>query len=229
MVPPNGSAAIEAEGLVKTYPTRCARARRRRSHGRAGLHPRPARSERRRQVDNRQDPDHAVPTRFGQWRASWATTSSAGPMQVRRSIGVVGQTGAVDPEATGRENMLLQGAAVRHGRQGTSAPRRRPARDVRPRRVRRPHRQDVVGGNKRKLDVATGLIHAPGVLFLDEPTTGLDPEARSELWAEVRRLNADGLTILLTTHYLEEADQLADRGRDHRPRSRSSPAAHRTS
>ena len=75
------------------------------------------------------------------------------------------------------------------------------------------------GGQKRKLDVATGLVHEPRVLFLDEPTTGLDPEARSELWAEVRRLNAEGLTILLTTHYLEEADQLAgqvaiiDRGR----------------
>ena len=65
------------------------------------------------------------------------------------------------------------------------------------------------GGQKRKLDVATGLVHEPRVLFLDEPTTGLDPEARSELWAEVRRLNAEGLTILLTTHYLEEADQLA--------------------
>ena len=67
--------------------------------------------------------------------------------------------------------------------------------------------------------MATGLVHEPKVLFLDEPTTGLDPEARSELWAEVRRLNAEGLTILLTTHYLEEADQLAgqvaiiDRGR----------------
>jgi ABC-2 type transport system ATP-binding protein len=72
---------------------------------------------------------------------------------------------------------------------------------------------------QRKLDVASGLVHQPRVLFLDEPTTGLDPEARADLWAEVRRLSDEGLTILLTTHYLEEADRLAgqvaiiDRGR----------------
>jgi ABC-2 type transport system ATP-binding protein len=76
------------------------------------------------------------------------------------------------------------------------------------------------GGMQRKLDVAMGLVQRPRVLFLDEPTTGLDPEARADLWAEIARLTrADGLTILLTTHYLEEADRLArrlaivDRGR----------------
>jgi ABC-2 type transport system ATP-binding protein len=75
------------------------------------------------------------------------------------------------------------------------------------------------GGMQRKLDVASGLVHRPQVLFLDEPTTGLDPEARADVWAEVQRLAAEGLTILLTTHYLEEADRLAgqvaiiDRGR----------------
>ncbi|HTQ81450.1 MAG TPA: ATP-binding cassette domain-containing protein, partial [Thermoanaerobaculia bacterium] len=67
------------------------------------------------------------------------------------------------------------------------------------------------GGMKRRLDVAMGLIHRPEVLFLDEPTTGLDPESRSVMWKEVRRLAAGGLTLLLTTHYLEEADQLAQR------------------
>ncbi len=68
------------------------------------------------------------------------------------------------------------------------------------------------GGMQRKLDVMLGLIHRPSVLFLDEPTTGLDPEARSEMWAEISRLAAEEhLTILLTTHYLEEADHLADR------------------
>ena len=76
------------------------------------------------------------------------------------------------------------------------------------------------GGMQRKLDVAIGLVHSPGVLFLDEPTTGLDPEARADMWAEIERLaGEEGLTILLTTHYLEEADRLArrvaivDRGR----------------
>jgi ABC-2 type transport system ATP-binding protein len=62
----------------------------------------------------------------------------------------------------------------------------------------------------RKLDVAIGIVHRPQVLFLDEPTTGLDPQARAEMWAEIERLAADGTTVLLTTHYLEEADRLAD-------------------
>jgi ABC-2 type transport system ATP-binding protein len=64
---------------------------------------------------------------------------------------------------------------------------------------------------QRRLDIALGLVHRPEVLFLDEPTTGLDPEARAALWEEIGRLVGDGLTILLTTHYLEEADRLADR------------------
>jgi len=128
--------------------------------------------------------------------------------KVRLSIGVVGQNGAVDPEATGHENMMLQGAMYGMGGKtlrirvdgllmafGLTEPANRIVKTW-------------SGGQRRKLDVATGLVHEPKVLFLDEPTTGLDPEARSELWAEVRRLNAEGLTILLTTHYLEEDDQL---------------------
>jgi len=72
--------------------------------------------------------------------------------------------------------------------------------------------RDYSGGMQRRLDVAVGLVHRPEVLFLDEPTTGLDPEARVALWAEIEHLIADeGLTILLTTHYLEEADRLARR------------------
>src|SRR6185369_4324261 len=67
------------------------------------------------------------------------------------------------------------------------------------------------GGMQRRLDVAIGLVHRPRVLFLDEPTTGLDPEARAELWTEIERLVADGITILLTTHYLDEADRLCRR------------------
>jgi len=130
--------------------------------------------------------------------------------KVRRSIGVVGQNGAVDPEATGRENMMLQGAM--YGMSGKQL-RSRVDELLKAFGLTEPANRIVKtwsGGQKRKLDVATGLVHEPRVLFLDEPTTGLDPEARSELWAEVRRLNAEGLTILLTTHYLEEADQLAD-------------------
>jgi ABC-2 type transport system ATP-binding protein len=131
---------------------------------------------------------------------------------VRRAIGCVFQKHAVDPEATGRENLALQGHL--YGLRG-GALRARTAQlldrfglaDAAGRLVR-----TWSGGMQRKLDVAMGLVHRPAVLFLDEPTTGLDPEARAELWAEIGGLARDeGLTVLLTTHYLEEADRLADR------------------
>ena len=130
--------------------------------------------------------------------------------QVRRSIGCVAQNSGVDVQATGRENLLLQGRV--YGLRGAELERRADellARfglaDVSKRFVK-----TYSGGMKRKLDVALGLVHAPQVLFLDEPTTGLDPEARAEMWQQIRELAWDqGLTILLTTHYLEEADQLA--------------------
>jgi ABC-2 type transport system ATP-binding protein len=134
------------------------------------------------------------------------------PNRVRRKIGYVAQDSGVDWEATGRENLLLQGRI--HGMGGKQLRSRvdellelvglSDAAD----RVARTYS----GGMKRRLDVATGLVHKPSVLFLDEPTTGLDPEARAAMWVEVERLAAqEALTILLTTHYLEEADRLAER------------------
>ncbi len=141
------------------------------------------------------------------------------PDRVRRMIGLVGQHGAVDSEATGRENLVLQGRL--YGMSGVSLTRR--VDELLERFGLSEAANRIVktwsGGMQRKLDVASGLVHQPRVLFLDEPTTGLDPEARADLWTEVRRLSAEGLTILLTTHYLEEADRLAgqvaiiDRGR----------------
>ena len=131
--------------------------------------------------------------------------------EVRRSIGVALQDAAIDPLMTGAELLHLQ--AVLYGlpkaehtsrvgelleRVGLSA-----AGD---RRV-----GTYSGGMRRRLDLALALIHEPSVLFLDEPTTGLDPMSRMALWEEIRRLNNDGTTVLLTTQYLEEADQLADR------------------
>ncbi|WP_328989561.1 ATP-binding cassette domain-containing protein [Kribbella sp. NBC_01245] len=130
---------------------------------------------------------------------------------VRLAIGYVPQQSSADPMATGLENLVLGGRiyglskteAVRRasellGRFGLTAAAGRQVRTY-------------SGGMQRKLDVALGLVHRPRVLFLDEPTTGLDPEARADLWAEVERLAADeGMTVLLTTHYLEEADRLAD-------------------
>ena len=141
------------------------------------------------------------------------------PDRVRQVIGFVGQHGAVDPEATGRENLMLQGHL--HGMSGPVLRNR--CEELLARFGLTDDGDRIVrtwsGGMQRKLDVASGLVHQPQVLFLDEPTTGLDPEARADLWAEVRRLAGEGLTILLTTHYLEEADRLAgqvaiiDRGR----------------
>jgi ABC-2 type transport system ATP-binding protein len=134
------------------------------------------------------------------------------PNRVRRAIGYVAQDSGVDWEATGRENLMLQGRI--HGMAGATLRARvdellelvglRESAD----RIARGYS----GGMKRRLDIAIGLVHRPRVLFLDEPTTGLDPEARAAMWVEVERLaQQESLTILLTTHYLEEADRLAER------------------
>ena len=136
----------------------------------------------------------------------------ARPAQVRHLIGVVAQLSGADPVATGRENVSLSGRI--QGLRGRELRRRTDEllgrfglADAAGRRVR-----TYSGGMRRRLDVAMGLINRPRVLFLDEPTAGLDPESRSAMWAEIGRLAAaEGLTILLTTHYLEEADHLASR------------------
>ena len=133
------------------------------------------------------------------------------PAQVRRRIGVALQEAALDLLMTGRELIELQ--ATLHG----IAPRSVAARgDELIGRVGSAAPQDrrvgtYSGGMRRRLDLAMALIHAPEVLFLDEPTTGLDPTSRLTLWEEVRRLRDEGTTVFLTTQYLEEADQLADR------------------
>jgi ABC-2 type transport system ATP-binding protein len=144
----------------------------------------------------------------------------AQPQRVRHAIGVVGQKHGADPEATGRENLALQGefygitGAELRGRV-TESLAQFGLTDAGDRQVK-----TYSGGMQRRLDVAMGLLHRPRVLFLDEPTTGLDPEARTEMWQEIERLaREEQMTILLTTHYLEEADKLAgslaivDRGR----------------
>jgi daunorubicin resistance ABC transporter ATP-binding subunit len=133
------------------------------------------------------------------------------PEEVRARIGLAGQNAAVDDNLTGRENLLLIGTLTHL-----------------PRRSLRPRAQELLegfglvdaadrlvrtysGGMRRRLDLAAALVHRPPVLFLDEPTTGLDPVSRGDLWTTVRELVAQGTTVLLTTQYLEEADQLADR------------------
>ena len=130
---------------------------------------------------------------------------------VRRSIGVALQDAAIDPLMTGRELLHLQ--AVLHGIGARSARQRRDELLERVGLTAAAGRRvgTYSGGMRRRLDLALSLIHEPTVLFLDEPTTGLDPTSRLALWEEVRRLNDHGTTILLTTQYLEEADALAGR------------------
>ena len=135
------------------------------------------------------------------------------PALVRRRIGYVGQLGGADVNATGRENLLLAGRLY-----GLTAPgaSRRCAEllgvfglgdgGLADRAVR-----TYSGGQRRRLEVALGIMHRPGVLFLDEPTTGLDPQNRANLWDQLRELRDGGATVFLTTHYLDEADQLSDR------------------
>ena len=134
------------------------------------------------------------------------------PDEIRRRIGCVFQRSAVDLEATGRENLQLQGRMQRL--KGSELNGR--VDELLERFALCPAADQIVrkysGGMQRKLDLALGLIHRPHVLFLDEPTTGLDPQARADLWSEIAKLaSMDGITVLLTTHYLEEADKLAHR------------------
>ena len=115
------------------------------------------------------------------------------PNAVRRTIGYVPQESGVDRFGTGRENLALQGRVQGMGGRDLQPARRRAARARRDRRRRRPRRPTYSGGMQRRLDIAIGLVHRPRVLFLDEPTTGLDPEARVAMWAEVGRLAEAGV------------------------------------
>jgi ABC-2 type transport system ATP-binding protein len=131
--------------------------------------------------------------------------------EVRRAIGASLQESALDPYLTGREHMRLQSALHGLGREqserrGTELLERVGLTDAADRKV-----GGYSGGMKRRLDLGLALVHEPRLLFLDEPTTGLDPQSRAALWDEVRRLANDGVTVFLTTQYLEEADVLADR------------------
>ena len=133
------------------------------------------------------------------------------PKQVRQRIGYVSQLGGADELATGRENLILQGRLY-GGDLATVTSRAQLLMEVldlnefADRRVK-----TYSGGQRRRLDVALGIVHEPEVLFLDEPSTGLDPQNRANLWEHVRSLRSRGTTIFLTTHYLEEADVLCDR------------------
>jgi len=131
------------------------------------------------------------------------------PADVRQSISLTGQFAALDGMLTGKENLImiakLRGVS-NHNQVADNLLARFSLTDAANRRA-----DQYSGGMKRRLDIAMSLIGAPSVIFLDEPTTGLDPEARIEVWNTIKELADGGTTILLTTQYLEEAEQLADR------------------
>ncbi|MFJ1916435.1 ATP-binding cassette domain-containing protein [Streptomyces sp. NPDC088147] len=134
----------------------------------------------------------------------------ADPRAVRRSIGVAGQYASVDGELTGRENLRLFAKLLRlRGAAGRARADELLERFELTDAADRPART-YSGGMRRRLDLAASLLTRPQVLFLDEPTTGLDPHSRNQIWRAVRELAGLGTTILLTTQYLEEADRLAD-------------------
>jgi ABC-2 type transport system ATP-binding protein len=133
------------------------------------------------------------------------------PDEARRRMGVALQEAGLDPRQTGRELLVLQGRLF--GMSPSEASTRAEEllalvelEDAADRRIK-----GYSGGMKRRLDLASALVHEPDVLFLDEPTTGLDPASRLTVWDELRRINRRGTTVFLTTQYLEEADQLCDR------------------
>jgi ABC-2 type transport system ATP-binding protein len=133
------------------------------------------------------------------------------PGEVRRRIGYVAQGGSTCDEVTAREELVLQArlygiAKVEAQRLAARALDAFQLTDFADRKCK-----TYSGGQRRRVDVALGIIHEPKIVFLDEPTTGLDPQSRAHMWDEVRRLRDEGVTIFLTTHYLDEADALCDR------------------
>jgi ABC-2 type transport system ATP-binding protein len=133
------------------------------------------------------------------------------PARIRERIGYVGQAGGADREITGRTELVFQGRLY-----GMSVPQaqRRAAELIEMLELDGAADRKVAtysGGQKRRLDIGLGLVHSPQLLFLDEPTTGLDPQSRARVWDEVRKMHDRGVTVFLTTHYLDEADALCDR------------------
>ena len=176
----------------------------------AGHRVRPARPQRRRQDHHRPDPHHDPPPRRRRGAGARPRRGHRSRRPSASSIGLAGQYAAVDENLTGSENLRLVGKL-------THLPRsliRERAGELLERfeltdAANRPVKT-YSGGMRRRLDLAASLVHRPAVLFLDEPTTGLDPRSRNELWSVIEDLVADGTTVLLTTQYLEEADRLAD-------------------
>jgi ABC-2 type transport system ATP-binding protein len=133
------------------------------------------------------------------------------PDKVRKAIGYVSQVGGSDRDVSAWEDLMLQARlygidAKQAGKRAAQLIKTLNLESVSARKS-----STYSGGQKRRLDIALGMMHRPALLFLDEPTTGLDPNSRAQLWVEVKRLRDEGTTIFLTTHYMDEADELSDR------------------
>jgi ABC-2 type transport system ATP-binding protein len=132
------------------------------------------------------------------------------PAAVRRDIGLAGQSAAVEPSMTGRENLEMTARLFGHRPRAARAAAAAVIEQLGLAEVAGRRAQGYSGGQRRRLDLGASLVGAPRLLLLDEPTTGLDPAGRAEVWDAVRRLAGQGTDLVVTTHYLEEADELAD-------------------
>jgi ABC-2 type transport system ATP-binding protein len=132
------------------------------------------------------------------------------PQEVKKRIGLSGQSAAIDDQLTGFENLDMVGRMYHLGRKGARARARQLLEDFSLTEAGDRPSKTYSGGMRRRLDLAAALVARPAVIFLDEPTTGLDPRSRSQMWETIQSLVHDGATVLLTTQYMEEADRLAD-------------------
>jgi len=133
------------------------------------------------------------------------------PGEVRRRIGYVAQGGSTWDESTAREELVLQARLYGIGKSDAQARADRVLGAFQLSEYADRKCKTYSGGQRRRVDIALGIIHEPKVVFLDEPTSGLDPQSRAHMWEEIRRLRSDGMTVFITTHYLDEADALCDR------------------
>ncbi|MFF5079751.1 ATP-binding cassette domain-containing protein [Actinoplanes sp. NPDC000266] len=135
----------------------------------------------------------------------------ADPGEVRRRIGYVAQGGSTWDDSTAREELVLQARLYGIGKADALVRAERVLEGFQLSEYADRKCKTYSGGQRRRVDIALGIIHEPKVVFLDEPTTGLDPQSRAHMWDEIRRLRAEGMTVFITTHYLDEADALCDR------------------
>ncbi|MEV4494853.1 ATP-binding cassette domain-containing protein [Micromonospora arborensis] len=133
------------------------------------------------------------------------------PAEVRRRIGYVPQGGSTWDESTAREELVLHARMYGIGKADAQRRATRALDAFQLTEYADRKCKTYSGGQRRRVEIALGIIHEPKIVFLDEPTTGLDPQSRAHMWDEIRRLRADGMTVFITTHYLDEADALCDR------------------